>query len=125
MTEGSGRERRINERYDVLFSVDCSSGDTFLFSYIRNISEMGIFISTHDPMPVGTPLKMRFAPGGGTPLELEGDVVWINPYRPGGDNLNPGMGVRFRELTADQRERIVEIVRTIAYLHGDPPTGID
>ena len=120
-----GKNRRISARYDVMLSVDCTSGDTFLFSYIRNISEMGIFVTTHDPMPVGTRLTLRFAPGGGTPLELAGDVVWINPYRPGGDNLNPGMGVRFRDLTADQRERIVDIVRTIAYLHDDPPTNAD
>ena len=29
------------------------------------------------------------------PAVLEGEVTWINPYRESGDNLNPGMGVRF------------------------------
>ena len=46
--------------------------------------------------------------------------MWVNPYRPGSyDNINPGMGVQFVELTAQQREQIVNLVRTFAYLSDD------
>jgi type IV pilus assembly protein PilZ len=114
-----GIERRRFERYETSISVDYSSGDTFLFSYIQNISEMGIFIRSDAPLPVGTVMELRFTPEGQTALELEGEVTWINPYRPFGDNLNPGMGVRFRKLTPDLRERIVDLVRTVAYLRGE------
>jgi type IV pilus assembly protein PilZ len=116
------RDRREHERVETELSVDYTSGDTFLFSYITNISVMGIFIQTLTPMTPGTRLKLRFAPppeaGAADPgsIELEGEVVWINPYKPGGDNPNPGMGVRFLSLTAAHRERLVELVRTIAYL---------
>jgi type IV pilus assembly protein PilZ len=112
----SGRERRQYERYETSISVDYSSGDTFLFSYIQNISEMGIFIRSDDPFPIGSVLKLKFAPDGQEPIELDGEVTWVNPYLPFGDNLNPGMGVRFTHLTAELRERIVELVRTVAYL---------
>jgi type IV pilus assembly protein PilZ len=118
LSEG-GIERRRYERFDTSIAVDYASGDTFLFSYIQNISEMGIFIRSDTPLPVGTKLELRFTPDGQTPLELAGEVTWINPYRPFGDNLNPGMGVRFRELSADLREKIVELVRTVAYLRGE------
>ena len=114
-----GIERRQYERFEACISVDYSSGDTFLFSYIQNISEMGIFIRSDDPLPIGTSLELRFAPDGQTALELVGEVTWINPYRPLGDNLNPGMGVRFRELTPEKRERVVDLVRTVAYLRGE------
>jgi type IV pilus assembly protein PilZ len=43
-------------------------------------------------------------------------VQWINPVRPLGENLNPGMGIRFLSLKPEERERIVEAVRTIAYV---------
>jgi type IV pilus assembly protein PilZ len=115
-TSLSGIERRQYERYEASISVDYSSGETFLFSYIQNISEMGIFIRSDDPFPIGTVLQLRFVPDGQEPLEMSGEVTWINPYRPFGDNLNPGMGVRFRELSAELRERIVSLVRTVAYL---------
>lgn len=119
--EDSGRasggiERRRHERFDTSISVDYSSGDTFLFSYIQNISEMGIFIRSDEPLPIGTVLELRFAPDGQEPMELAGEVTWVNPYRPFGENLNPGMGVRFDGLSPDLRERIVELVRTVAYL---------
>jgi len=114
----NGAERRISARFDTSLRVDCQSGDNFLFAYIENISEMGIFIRSDDPAPVGTTMDLRFSHDG-TELSLRGEVVWINPVRPDGDNINPGMGVHFVELTAEQREQVVELVRTIAYLASD------
>ena len=81
-----GSDRRAHERFDAHLSVDWASGETFLFSYIQNISEMGIFIRSEDPPAVGTQLRLRFGDDEGAPLELDGRVVWINPYEPGGDN---------------------------------------
>lgn len=112
----SGIDRRKFERFETSISVDYASGDTFLFSYIQNISEMGIFIRSDDPFPVGTTLHMRFTPDGQDPIEVSGEVTWVNPYRPFGDNLNPGMGVSFTGLSSELRERIVALVRTVAYL---------
>jgi type IV pilus assembly protein PilZ len=117
--DADGIERRRFERFETSISVDYSSGDTFLFSYIQNISEMGIFIRSDNPLPVGTVLQLRFAPDGQTAVELLGEVTWINPYRPFGDNLNPGMGVHFRDLSAELRETIVALVRTVAYLRSE------
>ena len=113
------KDRRQHERYPTSISVDYWSGETFLFSYIENISQMGIFIRSDDPLPIGTELKLRFGPEGGALLEMTGQVVWINPVRADGDNLNPGMGVRFHDLTPDMRERVVELVKTVAYLGDD------
>jgi len=61
----------------------------FLFAYLQNISEMGIFIRTDHPSRVGTRLRLRFQVEHGEPLTLEGEVTWINPLRASGDNLNP------------------------------------
>jgi len=141
-------------RLDVLWSVDCETEDTFLYAAITNISEMGIFVQTEEPLAVGTSIKLRFAPGAQdgeraedgepgrgspNPSEFEGDgprplgargrwepfvlggvVQWVNRVRPLRACLNPGMGVRFAALTPDDRERIVEVIHTIAYLREDP-----
>ena len=61
-------------------------------------------------------LVLSFAPPGYEPFKLEGEVAWINPVRADGDNPNPGMGVRFVNLRPDDRERLVEVIRTIAYV---------
>jgi len=113
----AGRDRRRGARYKVKLQVDYSSGDTFLFSSINDISELGIFILTSEPLPPGTPLRLKFsAPHARGPVEVRGRVVWVNPYRPGGENINPGMGIKFVGMTDEQRRLVKELVRTIAYL---------
>jgi len=113
----SGLERRRSGRFDVTWQVDCETEDTFLYAYITNISEMGIFVRTDKPLPVGTQLVLRFAPPSTEDTFVLGGIVqWINPVRPLGENLNPGMGIRFQSLKPADRERIVEAVRTIAYV---------
>ncbi len=109
-------ERRSFDRFDVEWSVDCVADDTFLYASIANISAMGIFVKTTDPLAVGARLVLSFSPPGYKPFKLEGQVAWINRLRPNGDNPNPGMGVRFVNLRPDDRERLVEVIRTIAYV---------
>ncbi|HXN31558.1 MAG TPA: TIGR02266 family protein [Polyangiaceae bacterium] len=108
--------RRNYDRYDVEWAVDCIAEDTFLYASIANISAMGIFVTTVDPLSLGTRLVLSFSPPGYEPFKLEGEVAWINAVRPDGDNPNPGMGVRFVNLRPDDRERLVDVVRTIAYV---------
>lgn len=115
----SGSDRRVHTRYETSIAVDYASGETFLFAYLTNISEMGIFIRTTEPMKIGTRLRLRFHKDEADPFVLDGEVTWINPYKPNGENLNPGMGVRFIELSPDAREAVVALVRTVAYLRDD------
>jgi type IV pilus assembly protein PilZ len=112
----SASDRRSHDRFDVEWSVDLVADDTFLYASITNISEMGIFVKTTEPRAVGTPMVLTFAPPGHEPFKLAGSVAWINKVRDNGDNPNPGMGIRFADLSADDRERLVEIIRTIAYV---------
>ncbi len=116
--------RRVVTRVDVTWAVDCETEDTFLYASITNISELGIFVRTTDPLPVGTLVRLRFAlprqAEAHDALTIEGTVQWVNALRPLSDNPNPGMGIRFVGLTLDDRERIVEAVRTIAYLRESP-----
>ena len=114
----TGAERRRSTRYRVKMQVDYSSGENFLFSYIDNISDMGIFISSSNPLRPGTSLTLRFTPQGSIrPFEIKGRVVWNNPYHKNGENLNPGMGVRFVGVTEEQKKKLQEVIKTIAYIH--------
>ena len=113
-------ERRIFDRYDVEWAVDCVASDTFLYASITNISEMGIFVRTIDPLKLNTKLRLTFAPPGAEGFQLDGCVAWVNILRANGDNPNPGMGIRFVELQPDERERLVEVIRTVAYLRDLP-----
>jgi type IV pilus assembly protein PilZ len=113
----SRSDRRLHERVLVHLEVDYKCDDTFLFAYITDLSAVGIFIRTNMPHPPGTRLNLSFKPPGGPAIEVEGQVVWINPHRPNRpDNLNPGMGVQFTDLGPVQRDQIMGLVKTFAYL---------
>ena len=113
-----GRERREHERVAMRLEVDYRSDDTFLFAYITDMSAMGIFIQTVTPKPPGTLLNLRFRTKDGKRLDIDGRVIWINQPH-GADSINPGMGVQFVDMTPGEREQIMGLVRTFAYLSDD------
>jgi type IV pilus assembly protein PilZ len=115
-------DRRAAPRVFVDLEVDYASEDNYLFAYITDISETGIFIRTTSPEPPGTLLNLRFRPDDASPqLQVEGAVIWVNPYRPGvADNLHPGMGIRFVALDTAVKARLLDLVRRFAYLSEGP-----
>jgi len=113
----SEAERRRSPRVLVDLEVDFASEDNYLFAYIIDINVTGIFVRTTSPESPGTQLNLRFSPDDSGPIELEGEVIWVNPYRPGTpDNLHPGMGIRFVGLDDESRERLFRLIRRFAYL---------
>jgi len=120
-------DRRRAPRVLVDLEVDYASEENYLFAYITDISATGIFVRTTSPEEPGTHLNLRFSPppptGGDfderppAPIECEGEVIWINPYRPGApDNLHPGMGIRFVGIDDELRTRLLDLIRRFAYL---------
>jgi type IV pilus assembly protein PilZ len=123
-SEPPSEDLRSAQRYEVSWEVDCETEETFLFASITNISQMGIFVRSNDPLAVGTLVNLRFAPrGDDEPFTMHGQVRWVNAVNVFGDNINPGMGIMFIDMSAEDRERLVAAIRTIAYLRGDPPSN--
>jgi type IV pilus assembly protein PilZ len=115
--ESQGANRRVAERFSTSWSVDCVSEDTFLYASITNISLFGIFVATKTPFEVGALVDLKFAPGGSTePFSLPGRVQWVNKSSALRQSKNEGMGIHFVSLSPEDRERLVEVIHTIAYL---------
>jgi type IV pilus assembly protein PilZ len=117
VSEVAASDRRIAPRIFVDLEVDYASEENYLFAYITDISETGIFVRTTTPEAPGTLLNLRFKADDGETISAEGTVIWVNPYRPGTpDNLHPGMGIRFVSLDDELRDRLLELIRRFAYL---------
>jgi type IV pilus assembly protein PilZ len=113
----SDADRRQAPRVFVDLQVDYASEDNYLFAYITDISATGIFVRTTTPEQPGTLLNLRFGTDRRGDIECEGEVIWVNPYRPGApDNLHPGMGIRFVDLDPEIRDRLLDLIRRFAYL---------
>ena len=124
-------DRRAAPRVLLDLEVDYTAEDNFLFAYITDISATGIFIRTLAPEPPGTLLNLRFTPRSQPSgprllddvlaepgrVEVEGEVIWVNSFRPGQpDSTHPGMGIRFVALTDELRERLIDLIQRFAYL---------
>ncbi len=115
-------DRRAEMRWPVDFDVDYRTEGTYLFASIVDLSTLGIFICTDEPRPQGTRLHLRFSPPSEfgapakAPFELDGEVVWVCE-----ETDHRGMGVRFLAVRLETHQRLLELVRAIAYL--DVETG--
>jgi len=112
------KERRIRKRIPISVKVDYEYEGNFLFENATNISEQGIFIETTEPKEPGTEIRLQFQlPESSKKIEVLGEVIWVNPYRAGSaKDINPGMGIRFKNLKELDKDKILSLVKRIAVL---------
>jgi type IV pilus assembly protein PilZ len=107
-----GAERRIFTRKSVSVSVGMQTEHGFWNGFAENISEGGIFISTHAPFDMGTEVDVSFAlamKGGKKKVyRVHCEVRWIRPDSGGG--LPPGMGLKFMDLTDKANAEIQDYI---------------
>ena len=78
-------------RKSCLIKIDFSFENNTFKGHILDISPVGVFIETGEPLPVGAKIKVSFSlPKHPKPLSIACDVAWI------GQN---GIGVKFNKLT--------------------------
>ncbi len=118
MSTKSGSEQRTSNRVTTKLKVDCKSEGHFLYENATNISEHGVFIHTDKPMKQGTMIELEFTiPESNEKLKVLGKVMWVNPYRKEEEkNHNPGMGVRFENLTEIDKETLLGAIKRVAVL---------
>ena len=76
---------------------------------MTNISRGGVFVSTAQPLPIGTPFELRIEIGEtGETIAVRGEVASVNS----GPKLSTrelGMGIRFVNLDEGQEKQIEEL----------------
>lgn len=100
-------ERRAHFRFPTHLEVRFENGADLRTACLGNISEGGIFVATERPLPAGTPLRLFITAPEGT-VEMAGRVAWARPTS--SRNGAAGMGVRFEDLSLEQREQIADVV---------------
>lgn len=75
-----------------------------LHDYTVNLSIGGVFLETHQVLPVDTQLTLEFiVPGGENPIVAKGRVTWVNfAAEPVNPDLPPGFGIRFLDLEREE-----------------------
>ncbi len=99
----SADERRRGARHPVEIAVEISFGSQLHIHATGNLSAGGAFFHRAIPYAVGTKVRLKLhLPGDPKAVECDGEVVNV----PNKKDL--GMGVRFLELSQDDRRRLDE-----------------
>ena len=107
-------ERREQARFAAKLKVNYRHGDTYLYSRTSNVSELGIFLLSDEPLPPGSVLELEFnAPESRHPICVTGQVRWVEE---GGLQTESGMGIQFIDLTPDLKARLRSLIRTVAFI---------
>ena len=107
-------QQRQAERHDLEISVDLDSDTNFYTGLTQNISTGGVFIATHQIKKVGERVQLKFnLPGAPRPVQCMTEVRWIREnsslHR---TDSPPGMGVRFIDLSDEDRGIIEGFVQS-------------
>lgn len=89
-----GAERRETSRKKLIVDVRFDGGDGTGIANTRDIGAGGLYMTTTAPLDVGTPILMSLNVGE-KPLSVHGTVVYSDPGH--------GVGVRFRDLSAEDK----------------------
>jgi type IV pilus assembly protein PilZ len=106
----AGVEQRSHPRAPLSAAVriDYPTRQSVAASFCRNISVGGMFVETPLPPPVGTEVEFELAlvPLGVT-IAGRGEVVWT---RPSADPDSGGFGLRFVEISPEDRQLVFQLV---------------
>jgi uncharacterized protein (TIGR02266 family) len=101
-------DRRIATRVALEADVSLFSPTTFWAGFTEDISEGGLFVATYEVQPIGTRMDLRFELPTGHAVSVSGVVRW---HRPMGDDVMPGMGIAFENLSAGDARVIQTFIK--------------
>ena len=117
-------ERRQHPRTPAILRITYESAGVLKTDYAENISRGGLFISTDEPMAVGTPVQLELnCVGTRIKIPVQGVVRWSGMRSPG-DDLPPvmGLGVELDELEDPVKRAHLEALVDAAF---DPAGPVD
>ena len=101
---------RNGTRIPIQTQVDLSSDSNVFTGFSTNLSEGGVFVATHNLLPVGTPVDLTFTLPGRSRITVKGEVRWTREIDDRVPELFPGVGVRFLELGPEAGEALHRFV---------------
>ncbi|MBN2496493.1 MAG: PilZ domain-containing protein [Deltaproteobacteria bacterium] len=108
----SGADRRRHLRAPVRMQARYWSQDELTDRYISTLSEGGLFISTVEPLPLGTRIELEIMlTRDDYSLRVQGEVVSVVRADPHAERC--GMGVKFIDLDYEQKLVIYQLVRDV------------
>ncbi|MBW2732425.1 MAG: TIGR02266 family protein [Deltaproteobacteria bacterium] len=104
--------RREHLRAALKTKVGFSTESNFYAGFTDDVSEGGLFVATHQLLPLGTVVALEFScvEAGSDLMSVSGRVRWVRDEQKDGQAA-PGMGVQFIDLSDEDRGHIETFVK--------------
>lgn len=100
-------------RFALEVNVSLTSESNFYMGFTENISEGGLFVATYDYAPMGATVEFDLKlPGTSGAITCRGVVRWVREYNPAAEEVMPGMGIEFKDMTSKTETAIKQFVRS-------------
>lgn len=105
-------DRRANVRAVVRLEVQNANLQRVPLYVSANLSRGGMFLITKNPLPENTELRLRFKlPADAAAVDTLARVLWVREESPD-PGKPPGMGVKFVDCSAADRQRLHQFLET-------------
>ncbi len=101
-----GAERRLAKRIAIEADIGFQSESNFFMGFTEDVSEGGIFVATYDLKPIGSSLNINFTLPDGRLVSVDGIVRWLREYNETNEDIMPGMGIQFINLSDRDKDAI-------------------
>ena len=101
-------ERRKHKRIPEIIRSEVHDDSGMTFSKTVDVSQGGLFITTIEPLVLGTDVRLMLYIPGEEPVEVKGTVQWIREGKEDGSTRS-GMGTAFKDMHPALQERLRKI----------------
>ena len=100
-------ERRVSTRYQVKVEVGMQTESNFYTGLTQDVSGGGIFVATHMLRSVGERIRVLLTlPGQSETFEIVTEVRWVRDVTITRGVDDPGMGLRFLQMTPRAKQAV-------------------
>jgi len=99
------------QRERVEANLGATTESNFYVGFSGEISQGGVFVSTYNILPKGSPVRVLVTLPGNLSTEVDGHVRFVRDPMDMSSDSEPGMGVGFDGLARDSRELILRCIR--------------
>jgi uncharacterized protein (TIGR02266 family) len=92
-------------------NIGATTESNFYVGFSGEISEGGVFVSTYEVHPVGTPVDVLVTLPGGFEFRTNGVVRFVRDPLDFSADAEPGMGISFNHLEPQDRELVLRFIR--------------
>lgn len=109
-------ERREGERVSIALEVALTGDSQFFAGITGDIARGGLFVCTYRTLDIGTSVDLSFSLPDGATIKTTGTVRWTRPASAGAE---PGLGISFDSLSAEDRAHVETFCAQRAPLYHD------